>query len=173
MHFADATDMRNDSKGITYPAIATALSVVLIFVSEILPSGQLGVVACASVISLIIAQRFGIMSAVYIYAATSILSFLLIPSKTAVFLYILFFGFYPVIKILFDKLPKALSWVLKLITVNISLLLIYKVLSAAVLSYSIFKKYVLLYFLIGSIVFIVFDIGVGQICSYINMRFKK
>ena len=48
-----------------------------------------------------------------VYFATSLLSLLLITDKEAALTYALFFGYYPLIKDVMEKLPKALGWVLK------------------------------------------------------------
>ena len=59
-----------------------------------------------------------------IYGVTAILSLILLPNKTPAAFYTLFFGFYPILKEKFEKMPRAVCWLLKEITFNISLILV-------------------------------------------------
>lgn len=64
-----------------------------------------------------------------IYAAVSLVSLFLVPNKEAAVLYAAFFGYYPILKALFEsRLPKWLEYVLKFTVFNISMLLAYAVL---------------------------------------------
>lgn len=61
-----------------------------------------------------------------VYAATSAISLLIVPNKEAVVMYVAFFGYYPIIKAVFEsKLPKALEYLLKFIVFNLSIVIAY------------------------------------------------
>lgn len=51
------------------------------------------------------------------YTATSILSFILVPDRECMLMYVLFFGYYPVIYPSLEKI-KALKWVAKFLIFN-------------------------------------------------------
>ncbi len=58
-----------------------------------------------------------------IYAVTGILSILLTPQSLGGWFYLLFFGFYPILKEKLEKLKRPLAWVLKLLLFHLALLL--------------------------------------------------
>ena len=55
-----------------------------------------------------------------VYFSTAFLSLFLITDKEAALTYALFFGYYPLIKDIIEKLPKAWGWLLKLALFNAS-----------------------------------------------------
>ena len=57
-----------------------------------------------------------------IFITTSLLSIVLYPSGTACWLYLIFFGYYPIVKEKIERLPKAVAWILKLALFNVSVL---------------------------------------------------
>ena len=106
----------------------TALSVVIlmptaleIFVSA-LPAFA-GMLVMFSVIELDKKWAFGI------YAAVSVLSLMLVPNKEAAVLYTAFFGYYPILKAVFEsKLSKIPEYILKFAVFNIAIIGAYAVL---------------------------------------------
>ena len=64
----------------------------------------------------------GIKGGIGVFIATSILALLIIPSKTAVLFYALFFGNYPIIKSLAEQAKtRTVEWIIKLIIANAEL----------------------------------------------------
>ena len=157
--------MRKSARKITYPAVASAVSVVLLLLASVIPSGQLGFVAATVFLTLYSVSASGVMSAVYIYLITSLIALLILPDKVPVVFYASFFGLYPIIKVFAEKLSKSYSWAIKLIFLFISLYIIKLFLSDLILGFSIFNSFIIAYYLICGAVFIVFDIGVSAICS--------
>lgn len=89
---------------ITKAGILTALGVILTYLSILLPTNKLftlGLTSCLIPITIVLTNvRTGIL----VYIATSLLNLLLIGLRGQVFLYILFFGSYGLIKLYIEKL---------------------------------------------------------------------
>ena len=61
-----------------------------------------------------------------VYASTSVISLLLVPNKEAALFYTLFFGYYPIVKAIFEsKLPRVAEYILKLAVFNASVFAVY------------------------------------------------
>lgn len=158
--------MKRDHKKITYPAIASALSLVLLLIASVIPSGQLGFIAATTICSVFALSEAGLTGVVGIYVITSLLGFLLLPDRIPLILYLLFFGYYPILKAMTENLPGALAWLIKLLALNISLFLIKHLFSELILGLEMFDKYSALYYVICSAVFIIFDIGLSGVEEY-------
>lgn len=115
--------MKN-SKVIAYSGVATALSVVMLFLGSIVWVLGYTMPLVASLVMIILLDSVSQKSALLTFISTSIISFILLNDKECVLLYILFFGYYPLIR---DKIndikPKFLSYLLKFITFNAAMVL--------------------------------------------------
>lgn len=115
--------MKN-SKIIAYSGVATALSVVMLFLGSIFWVLGYTMPLVASLVMIILLDSISQKSALLTFISTSIISFILLNDKECVLLYILFFGYYPLIR---DKIndikPKFLSYLLKFITFNAAMVL--------------------------------------------------
>lgn len=115
--------MKN-SKVIAYSGVATALSVVMLFLGSIFWVLGYTMPLVASLVMIILLDSISQKSALLTFISTSIISFILLNDKECVLLYVLFFGYYPLIR---DKIndikPKFLSYLLKFITFNAAMVL--------------------------------------------------
>lgn len=115
--------MKN-SKVIAYSGVATALSVVMLFLGSIVWVLGYTMPLVASLIMIVLLESVSKKSALLTFVSTSVISFILLNDKECVLLYVLFFGYYPLIR---DKLndikPKFLSYLLKLVSFNAAMIL--------------------------------------------------
>lgn len=115
--------MKN-SKVIAYSGVATALSVVMLFLGSIFWVLGYTMPLVASLVMIILLDSISQKSALLTFISTSIISFILLNDKECVLIYVLFFGYYPLIR---DKIndikPKFLSYLLKFITFNAAMVL--------------------------------------------------
>lgn len=91
------------SRKIAFGGILTALCVVLIYLATYIPTGKLGLYALASVTIAIAVIELDVKLGAVVYAASTILIFLLTGSLNTVLLFILFFGSYPLLKYYIEK----------------------------------------------------------------------
>ena len=96
----------------------TALSVVLMAITAILPALMYVLPLITGVAVLVVADVSNKRWGAGVFFATSILSVLLVTDKEAVLAYAMFFGYYPLIRDLIGRLPKAVGVILKFIAFN-------------------------------------------------------
>ncbi|WP_290905563.1 hypothetical protein [Eubacterium sp.] len=168
--------MKN-SKVIAYSGVATALSVVMLFLGSIFWVLGYTMPLVASLVMIILLDSISQKSALLTFVSTSIISFILLNDKECVLLYILFFGYYPLIR---DKIndikPKFLSYLLKFITFNAAMVL------TQVLCVYVFgipfddmlgKWGIVLFVLCLNLVFVVFDKLYTLLLKLYRIKLKK
>ena len=109
------------SKRLAVSAILAALSFVFMYIGNL--TGVMDL--CAVVVgALCCAYAVIELSGIWpwlVFAVSSVLCIVLLPDKFVAIEYIALGGLYPILKSFFEKLPAALSWVLKIVTLNVML----------------------------------------------------
>ncbi|MBC7765135.1 MAG: hypothetical protein H7Y41_01525 [Hyphomonadaceae bacterium] len=106
---------KNKAHIATIGAATIALSIIFLFAASIAPTGRFLLFAIATMLSIAVVIECGLAWAWTSYAATAILALFLVPDKTMVFLYILFFGYYGMVKMYIEMLQKLwLEWTIKM-----------------------------------------------------------
>lgn len=160
--------------------ILAALAVTSMLISNLVPIATYGCPALAGMMLIPIVIEIGKRWAVCVYAAISLLSIFLVADKEAALLFVAFFGFYPIIKAVFEEhLKPALCWLFKILMFSICMSAVLFVLVSFLAipkdSYTIFGVYLPWAFLImGILVFCVYDIALSRlIAAYVNIWRKK
>ena len=92
--------------------VLSALSLVFLYASALVPTGQMGVVAVAGLMVAAAVVSGGLSAGFLCYGATGLLGLLLLPDKANALLYLLFFGLWPILKSLIERLRRIiLEWV--------------------------------------------------------------
>ena len=101
--------------------MATALSVVVLL-PTVLDVLYIALPAAAGMITLFCVIELSRGWAFGVYVASSVISALIVPNKEAVVLYILFFGYYPIVKGLIEGKIKnrVLEYVIKVLIFNVA-----------------------------------------------------
>ena len=162
--------MGKKTRILTLSAFFTALTVISLYVASVWPTGLFGLVAFASLFCAATVIEAGISFGLYVYIASSILGILLLPNKAAPLLYIFFFGFYPVVKSLIERInARILQWVLKVLVFNSSFTVIWFLFRELVFRTGGYQSYLPLLYLGSNAVFAMFDYGFTKlIWLYIN-----
>ena len=162
--------MNKKTRNLSLSALFTAFAVISLYIASIWPTGQLGLTAVASLFVTAAIIESGISYGIYVYIVSSAISMLIVPNRLTPVLFILFFGYYPVIKSLIEKLKyKILQILTKLLVFNISFIIIYYLFSELIIAFIRFDLNVFIIFLIGNIIFLLFDYGYTKlIWFYIN-----
>ncbi len=112
--------MKKKTNNTAICGLMTALSVVLMMLTTLVPVFMYVIPIVTGLLVLFVADVSNKKWGAGVYFSTAFLSLLLITDKEAALTYGLFFGYYPLIKDLIDKLPKALAWILKFILFNLA-----------------------------------------------------
>ena len=106
----------------TTTAMLTALALVFLVLSAVVPTMRLALVAISGLVTAAAIIESGVAAGITVFIATSVLGFIISPLRGNVLVYCLFFGYYPILKGFIERLrPIYLEWILKLILFNISL----------------------------------------------------
>ena len=166
--------MKNRTRRLTVSAMMTALSVLFLYLACIFPTGQLGFTAVASLFGIAAVVECGIAAGIFVYVGASVLGLLLLPDKTMLYLYIIFFGLYPVLKSLIERIGKLIpEWLLKLALFNAALSAAWFLLRGLALPEKVFTYSTVLVYVLGNLVFILYDIGLTRLIAVYIARISK
>jgi len=154
--------------------IFTALSVLCIYLSSIIPTTKLYVLGIACCIIPIAILTTNVKNSLVVYGATSILSILLLGFRWNVFAYIILFGSYGFIKYYIERIHNVILEIpLKLLFFNICMVVfyfLYKLLFTDLLN----LKISLVIVVIGlEVMFLISDYAITLFIAYANRRFIK
>jgi len=117
-----------NSKKIALAGILTALSAAVLMLENISPTGKLGFYVLASFLLSIVIMECGIAYGWVSYFAVSAVSFIIVPEKTAVLPYVMFFGIFALVKSHIEKLERLIiEWILKFAFFNVSMYFLWNI----------------------------------------------
>ncbi len=159
--------------------IVSALSLVLMISVAVVPFLTYALPAMAGALIIFIVIEIDKKWAFGVFSAVGILAFLLVHDKEIAMMYIAFFGYYPIIKAVFEgKLPAPLSWILKVVIFNVTMVAAYLVLIYLLgLQIDEITEYgaiaVPLLLGMGTAAFILYDIALTRIISLYMIKWRK
>ena len=160
-----------NAKKISFCAIMCALGCAILYLGSLIEVMDMSMAAIASFLVVICMIEMGGYAPVLVYASTSLLSFLLLPNKTVVLIYLMFFGFYPIIKKHLEKLGRIWSLVLKLVTFN-TLLFLYMIIAEKLLHISLEPVEFYLVILLN-IIFFTLDFALTVFVTAYVVKYRK
>ncbi|MDP4152267.1 MAG: hypothetical protein Q8865_02340 [Bacillota bacterium] len=159
---------------IAYGGIVAALSVAVLFLSAIIPSGQFGFAAAAGCALVLVILHSGKKTAFLVFIAVSVLSLLLIPGKDTALVYVAFFGPYTFIKNYIERLGNLLwEWVIKLAFFNADITILYFAAKFVFKMPDELGHTLALFFVIYNVTFVLYDIAFSRLISVISFKLKK
>ncbi len=158
---------------IAFCALIAALEVVLMIITTFVPFGTYALPIFAGALSIAVVIEFNCKWALAIYLVVSILSAFLVGDKEAVVFFIALFGYYPIVKNIFESKikNKAVVLILKLILFNIAAVAAFFftsfVLGIPAEEYTIFGFYVpYLFLILGNVIFLLYDKALSVLVVY-------
>ena len=158
-----------------------ALSVACLLLT-VFPFATYALPALASVFLMPVVIECGPRWATALYTAEALLALLLTPDIEAKLLFVVFFGYYPIIKSLSERtLVRSLEWVAKLLVFNGAVIAAYALLFALGLSPDIFRiegislplwGFLLIFLLAGNVVFVLYDVALTRLLPLYFSRFQ-
>lgn len=117
------TRRSGSTRRIAMCAVLCALAVVMLGLGAIIEVIDITAAAVASLVLLPILLCYGTKYAWLSYAVTGVLGVLLMPQSLGAWMFAGLTGFYPIVKQRLDRLPRVLSWAVKLLLLAAVLLL--------------------------------------------------
>ncbi len=150
--------------------ISVALSLVILYLTNIIPINTLAILTIVSSIIPITIIKTDIKTAIMVYIITSICSFMFLPITYSI-MYIAIFGIYGIIKCFIERLHNtSLEILLKLVFFNIILAIVYFALPSILGN---IKISILLMFIGANIAFLVYDYALTIVITYFLAKFNK
>ncbi len=151
----------------------SALGVVFLYLGALIEVLDLSLAAFAPILVVYVAIELGGCWPWLVYLVTGILALLLLPQKFGAVVYLLFTGFYPMLKKWAEsKLPRLLSFAVKLVTFNLSLFLAWILSRIFVIELSLgVTVYYAVAFL--ELTFLLYDFVLTRLITLYVYRFRK
>lgn len=157
------------TRTISFVAVCSALSVVLLYVMSVMPTMRVAVCAVVSAATAVTVIRWGKKAGTIQYVVSSLLAFLLLPEKGVAAVYAIFIGHYPVCKSVIEGLNRLwLEWLLKIILFNLCFAAAY-LLMVSLTAVELPVGTAIL-FAGGNIVFIIYDMALTVLIDFIAKR---
>ena len=159
--------------------VAAALGLILMFLTSIIPFGTYAFPCIAGILTVVIVIEVGWGYALGVFAVTGALSFLLVTDKEAALMYLIFLGYYPIIKSFIERIRlKWLQFVVKLVIFNACMIgaffIAVNLLSVPAESFTVFGLYLpWLFLLAGNVIFIIYDICVTRLVTIFLTKWHK
>ncbi|WP_407383346.1 hypothetical protein [Ruminococcus sp.] len=159
--------------------VIAALSLVLMLLCSVIPFGTFAFPAFAGILLTVIVINLGYGWAFAVYFVTAVLSFLLVTDKEAALYYTAFFGFYPILKSLIERLrSKVVQYVIKYVIFNVCMIAAFLIgtflLSVPKESFNLFGVYLPGVFLaIGNVFFIIYDLCVTRLVTLYLLKWHN
>lgn len=159
--------------------IVAALSLVLMFLTSVIPFGTYAFPAFAGILTVLIVFNLGYGYAFAIYLITAVLSFLLVTDKEAALYYAAFLGYYPIIKGLIERISsKVVQYIIKIVLFNAAMIAAFyigiKILSVPEESFNLFGVYLpWLFLLIGNIIFVLYDLCITRLVTLYLLKWHN
>ena len=168
--------MSTDSYTLSLTSMMAALSLLTLYLAGILPTARLSMYAIASFFPLAICMEQRTAYALVMYFTVGVLSLLILPNVMLVIPYLLFFGYYGIVKYHIERIPdKLLAFVLKLTVFNIGLLLNYFLAKNMLLTTipDVLKNNFWVFLGIAQVVFVAYDFIFSKLAVLYDNRIRK
>lgn len=164
----------NKSKQISLGAMITVFSIILLYMTSVIPTARFFLISLASFLIAVLIIEVGISYAILSFVSTAILGFIMIPNKLLLIPYITFLGYYGVIKLYIERIDKfLLEWIIKIVVFNIALSINYYLLTI-VFAQQLILPFSIIFVVLGlQIVFIVYDYTFSMFIQYYNNKLKR
>lgn len=154
--------------------LMSAVSLVLLYLASVIPSGWAGVTAVAGLAVAVAVSSAGLYCGVMTYVVSALLALLLIPAKQVALLYACLFGLYPILKLLIERVGRKVpEYLLKLVFFNVVLIVIYHAAFTLFLAGIAWEHEVSLLLVLaaaGSVVFLVYDYAFSKVMAMLQAR---
>ena len=154
-----------------------ALGVVTLTVGSLFGVLDISMAVIASLFAIIAVIEYGRSAPWLVFAVTSVLSLIIMPQNTSAWMYVLFFGYYAILKEKLERRGKVLSWILKEVIFNVALALMF--VAAKLILYKNTSEPLIIYILLAvlcELVFPIYDIALTRLISMyvykIRTRFR-
>ncbi len=159
------------ASSVAFGGIISALAVLMMFFTGIFPFATYALPALSGLLLVVIVIDHGLKWAWCVYAAISVLVILITPDREAAAMFVLFFGYYPILKSILERTRhRVLEYVIKFIIFNVAMVVSYLLIIHVLGIPDILEEFgelgkygVWIMLGLGNIVFILYDITISRL----------
>lgn len=164
------------SKKVAFCAILAALSTVIVLIGQFFTAAAQAMPAIAGLFSIIIVIEIGVKWALAAYFVSSILTFIFGLSEAGL-IFVMFFGYYPILKSLLEKIhSRVAEYIAKFAVFNVAMIAAYailiKIFGLAALGFDS-MIFVWIVLAIGNVFFIFYDLCLTKIIALYFQKYHK
>ena len=153
--------------------ILCAGSLLFLFGACVAPSGRIGLCAVSGLFPALGGFAYGGAFGCLCWGAAGLLGLILLPDKGISLLFLLFLGIYPLLKGVWERVPRLFGWVCKFVYFNAVFIFYYYVLeSTLVTGFSGLMAQAPVLLLAGNVVFLLYDLGLTKLLGSVAERIK-
>lgn len=161
-------------KKITRSALFSAIAVIFLYIASVFPTGQLGFTALASFSGIAAVIECGIPGGIAVYVCGSLLGFLTAPDKTPVYIFMLFFGYYPILKSVAERQKsRVLEWIIKIVLFAAAAFVALRILSLLTVPDMLSGLGIVPIMILLTGIYVVFDIGISKLIFFYMSRVSR
>ncbi|MBO5845388.1 MAG: hypothetical protein J6Q77_01960 [Clostridia bacterium] len=168
-------DRSEKTRRIATCAMLSAVGVVVLYLGSLIDVLDISMAVIASFFVIFAVIEYGNAAPWMIYGVTGILSAILLPQKLPAAMYILFCGFYPIIKAKLERLKSRVAqWVIKELVFNVCLVVL-MLLSRYLLYLDSDGLFVFeaVFFILANGTFVLYDIALTRLISLYIFKLRK
>lgn len=159
--------------------IIAALSIVTMMITAVIPTLTYTMPAIAGVLLILVVIEVDKKWATGVYVVVGVLSMFFVADKEAAVMYVMFFGYYSILKAVIEgKLNKVVSWIVKILVFNITMILAFLIVTYVFkIPFDDMNKFgkwsVWILLLMGNFVFLVYDVLLSRLITLYMLRLHK
>ncbi|MBQ7383790.1 MAG: hypothetical protein IJV72_03255 [Clostridia bacterium] len=163
------------TRKLTICAMMSALGVVTLYLGSLIEVLDISMAVIASLFVIFTVIEYGGAAPWAVYAVTGVLSTVLLPNKFPAAMYLLFFGFYPILKEKIERLSSRVwQWVIKEAVFNLALVILMFVARWLLfIEADIITVIWAVFFLLANGTFVIFDIALTRLISLYVFKLRR
>lgn len=150
--------------------LSAAICLLLMFMTGLVPFSSYMFPALAGIILVAAAEENGVKAALTVFAVTSLLALMIVPDRSAVMMFILLLGYYPILRPSFQRLPRLIRVVAKFLFFNLMIVVFYYIMKYVFMipdmleGWGEFGKYTMYFaFALANFTFCMYDFLLAQV----------
>ncbi len=171
---------KKNSKQVALGGVMGALCIATMLLGSIIPFATFVAPALAGIFIGLMGEEISLPTGLSMYISVSILSLLLVPEKEMAFIFVFFFGFYPLIKPVLQKPHLFIAKVaLKLLLFNVCIISMYALLlfifpiASVVTEFADYSyAFIVGLLLLGNVTFLMYDFALDRLFQVYTQKFR-
>lgn len=151
----------------------SALGVVLLYMGALIEVIDISMAVIASLLCVFAVIEYGGSAPWLVFAVTGVLSLLLSP-RTPSMMYVVFFGYYPILKEKLEAKGKKISWIFKEVIFNVALVIMLVLLKTLFMTTAdIPIELVVIAVVLAELVFVLYDFALTRLISLYIFKIRS